>query len=396
MADRAGGYRRSLGHRPQLDGLRGLAWAGVFIGHAGLAPVPGIARIAMYLFFGLSGFLITAVILEEHHRRGAICLRRFFARRALRLLPALVVFLVGWLAVVAIFGGEAWMTTVPGTGPGGAQSLVGAIEGAAAALFYASNWLDIFRGFTGYLPLGHLWSLAVEEQVYVVWAPLLVVCWRFRRRAALPLAVLLACASTAEAIWLGLSGRGNWSYMGTDARAGAFLLGAAFALAWSRGAFAVLQRQLVGAVVSGGSLLALFICSVPLATENSPRSYVVAWTVATIAGPLLVVSAVERGSGFIVTALSHPVMRYLGRRSYALYLWHYVFLTWFRDLGRPGVGVALIASLAAAELSWRLVESRALSLKERLFVGTNADRVISAQRAAPPTRARPAAGALAS
>jgi peptidoglycan/LPS O-acetylase OafA/YrhL len=366
--ERAGAVReeRALGRRPQLDGLRALAWAAVFLGHAGLTWEPGVARVAMYLFFGLSGFLITALLADERARRGRVSLSRFFARRALRLAPGLLAFLAVWLLVVAALGDQPWMTTVAGTN-GGPQDRGDALWGAGAALVYGANWAGIYHGIAGWLPLGHLWSLSVEEQFYLLWAPLLALLLWWRRRRALLVALVVAAASVTEAVWVSHRGHGSWAYMGTDCRVGAFLVGGAFALAWTSGRLRALRHPAVGALLGPACLLALALSAAPLATSTSLRTLAVGWTAATVAGPLLVVTMVERSGGAMLRLFSHPVAVYLGRRSYALYLWHYVFLTWFNDRGLLGTVLALAATLAAAELSWQLVEAPALRLKDRRF-----------------------------
>jgi peptidoglycan/LPS O-acetylase OafA/YrhL len=173
MRDRPGSPRR-LGHRPALDGIRGIAWGVVFCSHALTLPL-ALGQVAMFVFFALSGFLITGLLVEERTATGRVSLSSFFARRALRLLPALVFFLAGWLTVVLATGGHApWTTTVPGGGTGAGTSPGLALQGAAAALVYATNWADIGGWFSGYVPLGHLWSLAVEEQFYLLWSPVVV------------------------------------------------------------------------------------------------------------------------------------------------------------------------------------------------------------------------------
>ena len=358
---------RCLGNRPALDGLRGLAWLAVFVGHAGFLHVPGVARIAMFLFFGLSGFLITALLVAERERRDSISLRRFFARRALRLGPALVVFLFCWLLSVAFLGAHRWMNTVPGDNPGGAQSLSAGLKGALESLGYVANWFDIRHGMWGHLPLGHLWSLAVEEQFYLFWAPVLAILFVFARQRTMVFAcVAAASASVLEAIWLEESGRQNWSYMGTDSRAGCFLIGAAFAIAWSYGRLNWLEHRGIGQLAIAGSLVSLAFCAKPLATNPSATVFASMWVLATLAAPLLVMSVILQPASALSLLLSKSVATYIGRRSYGLYLWHYVFLTWFHDLGLTGVAVALGATLLVAELSWRVVEAPALRLKRRL------------------------------
>ncbi len=249
---------RFFQHQPVLDGVRGLAWFAVFLGHAGLAPGLAIGQVAMFVFFGLSGFLITTVLSVERIRTGHIRLRKFYARRALRLVPALVAFLAVWVLVVAIFGHESWVATVPGSsGASNGVSFSVAVEGAVGALTYLTNWCGLFNIFSGYVPLGHLWSLAVEEQFYLLWAPLLVVLIAVRRRVATATAFLLAAASFVDVVVLQHAHSTTpWVFYSTDTRSGAFLVGGGVGLLWSdRRALATWWSQVctpVAAVGPGG------------------------------------------------------------------------------------------------------------------------------------------------
>jgi peptidoglycan/LPS O-acetylase OafA/YrhL len=361
------GVVRLLRHQPALDGLRGGAWLLVFVGHAELIPNIALGPMAMFVFFALSGFLITGLVVTERSATGAVSLGRFFARRALRLLPALVVFLLIWLVVVAVFGRQPWIGTVPGSGSGKPESLALAVEGVVAAVTYTTNWSGILGFFTGYIPLGHLWSLAVEEQIYVVWAPLLVVLLAWRHRAALVAAAGLGVLTFVDVLTHLHGGQGgDRVYMGTDTRAGAFLLGGAIALAWSRGDLSFLRRRWIGGTVTCLALLTLALTTVGLEGRQTSDTYFAAWTAASVAAAALVAALVVRRGAGTDRILSGEVIGYLGRRSYALYLWHYVWLTWFRDLGRVGVLLALAATLASAEASWRLVEVRFLRYRRRL------------------------------
>lgn len=366
---------------PALDGLRGICFALVFVGHAEVLPGSGAASLAMFLFFALSGFLITALLTSEHERQGSISLQRFFARRALRLVPALCVFLACWLAVVALLGGQHWMTTVPGQhGPGGGEPLGVAVEGIGAGLGYLTNWVTIYHLESGYVPLGHLWSLAVEEQFYLVCAPLLVICLARSRRFAAWAAAALALASTAEVAWIAAGGGSRLRiYMGSDTRAGAFLLGGAAAIAWTaRRSDAHVtadmrqtraRRHLAVPVTAVVAVAALGWSLGKQSGASSSTSYVTSFAVDTIAAPLLVLCIATWPGDGGPRLLTGRVVTYLGKRSYALYLWHYAWLTWLRGSGLLGVVAALAASLLCAELSWQLVEARALSLKARIEPG---------------------------
>jgi peptidoglycan/LPS O-acetylase OafA/YrhL len=386
---------RKLGHQPVLDGVRGLAWLTVFLAHGVQIGQFAIGQVAMFVFFALSGFLITELLYEEHAKFGHISLRNFYARRGLRLLPALVVFLLVWLVLVLIFHGETFTTTVPGGGSGSGVNPVGALEGVGAAFGYVTNWFDIFDVFDGYVPLGHLWSLAVEEQFYLAWAPALIVLlslvhhrgargglgrartldplregdrrvvarvwrWGFWGSASLAVLSFVDVAVVRHASYLNTS-----LDMSTDTRAGAFLVGAAVAAAWSGRArwIAVCSGRLRPVVV--GVTFAVWIWAAWVFDHSvSVAVFGAAWTMVSIASALMVVAVVDRPPREQSLLIAKPVT-YLGRRSYALYLWHYVWLTWFASLGLVGVVAAFVASLGSSELSWQLVERRALSRKHR-------------------------------
>ena len=359
----------SFGHQPVLDGVRGLAWLAVFLGHAGLAPEVAAGQVAMFVFFGLSGFLITATLCAEHAKSGRISLPRFCGRRALRLVPALSAFLAIWLLVIVVFGGAAWVSAVPGSGGGsGGVPISVAIEGVVGAITYLTNWFGLFGVFTGYVPLGHLWSLAVEEQFYLLWAPLLALLMSYRRRAAAVVALLLATASFLDVAWLHhAQSTTAWIFYGTDTRCGAFLVGSALGILWSeRGALTEWWRWMCAPV----TVLALGVLAWSGWVFDHPVSadvYDAAWIGVSLAAPILVVALIARRATR-PSWLSSPVMTYIGRRSYALYLWHYVWLTWLHGLGLRGVFIALAATLVCAELSWRVVEAPFLRMRSRFVV----------------------------
>jgi peptidoglycan/LPS O-acetylase OafA/YrhL len=356
-----------LGHRPVLDGVRGLAWLAVFAGHAGLITELAVGQVAMFVWFGLSGFLITSLLITERSRVGCISLTNFYARRALRLLPALGFFLAIWLLAVGVFGHDSWMTTVPGGGSNAGEPFSVALEGVSASLGYVTNWFDIFHIFGGYVPLGHLWSLAVEEQFYLVWAPLLALMLATgRRRIAVTGALMLAAGSFADVVFVQhATSATRWLFFGTDTRAGAFLVGAVLALVWSKRPISPrLWTRSTRPVIA----LSLCVMGVAAGVFSIGRPipalfYSANWIAVSVAGPLVVVALMDRPRRAGRSLLTGPVITYVGRRSYALYLWHYMWLTWFRDLGIAGDVAALLASFASAEISWRLVEARALRFK---------------------------------
>jgi peptidoglycan/LPS O-acetylase OafA/YrhL len=355
-----------LGRRPALDGIRGIAWTVVFFSHALILPL-AIGQVSMFVFFSLSGFLITGLLLEERAATGSVSLRHFFARRALRLLPALAFFLVAWLAVVLATGGHAsWTTTVPGGGRGQGTPPWVALQGVAAAVFYVSNWASLWHWFSGYVPVGHLWSLAVEEQFYLLWSPVVVLLLARRSRRAVGwVALSAAVASFTDVALRGGALITHAIDMSTDTRAGAFLVGAALAVAW-------LRRASWLGVVEGAASRPVVVTALGVLAwgswafdhQVSTPVFDATWIAVSLAAGLLVVAFLGEAhrSGAIVAS---PVAAYVGRRSYALYLWHYAWLTWLAGMGLAGVPVALGASFVTAEASWRLVEKPALAQKSR-------------------------------
>ena len=200
--------RPLLGRSPALDGLRGLALTWIVTYHftSGPGPFPG-GWVGLDVFFVLSGFLITAMLLDEHRVSGRVSLRRFYARRALRLLPALLVMLLIWTGLLLLFGDEPWFASTPGTtGSGDPVDVGAALRQVGLVLLYGVNW--VYALASGDAPLAHLWSLAVEEQFYVAWpfAVLLLLRLPAARRTWPVLA--LAGVSAALPLWLYDGGAG--------------------------------------------------------------------------------------------------------------------------------------------------------------------------------------------
>ncbi len=319
-------------------------------------------------FFALSGYLITGLLIGEHTRNGRVGLANFYARRALRLVPALLLLLAVWLAVVLLFPQGRFLTTVPSSnGPGGPVSWITGLQAVGAALLYVTNWLDVephWHLFYGYSPISHLWTLAVEEQFYVLWAPAMVLLLRLRRHAATLIAAAIAVFFLLDPVLLSASGF-NRVYFGTDSRCGALFCGAVCAFIASRGAWARLRRA-PWAPALGAILLASIGWSTWALGQESHRGV---WNtgliVASLACALSVVYVVERPDGAAGRFLTRRMLVGIGRRSYALYLWSYVLNTWLRDTGFLESYLVIGASFLAAEISYRLVELPALRLKER-------------------------------
>ncbi|HEY4378508.1 MAG TPA: acyltransferase, partial [Acidimicrobiales bacterium] len=269
------------------------------------------------LFFVLSGYLITTVLLRSARRSGGIDLRQFWARRARRLLPALIVMLVVVVPVYAVwFATKAELTPLRHDG--------------VASLFYVTNWAQILHGqsyFTATLaesPLRHVWSLAVEEQFYLLWPlAVLVAVRRGGARTVLLMAAFLGVLSAGITIILGATKVASYNslYLGTHTRAAALLAGAALA-AWFR-----LHGPPKGEATARRLQAAALACVVVLGVMwvtlrvTSPALYVGGLAVSAIAGTILVACAATSPDGLLTRVLSIAPLRFLGTISYGIYLW---------------------------------------------------------------------------
>jgi peptidoglycan/LPS O-acetylase OafA/YrhL len=350
------GSRIRLGHNPALDGIRGVAVSAMLLYHGG--EVFGVGGfLSIDTFFVLSGYLITTLLVIEWANHGRVDLRAFWIRRAKRLLPALFLLLIG-VGLYAVFIAQ--------------PTELGRIRADGLASFgYFANWRFVFSGasyfdnFAAPSPLRHLWSLAVEEQFYLVWPLLVYGVLRWRRgsaRALLGLIVPLMIGSAVLMAVLHAPGTDpSRVYYGTDTRAQSLLLGAALGVVLFlhgplRNLYVRRATQLLA--VTGA---AYTIWTWTSLSEHTDQLYQGGFLVSSLATALVIASVTQPDRGPLGRILSWRPITWVGEVSYGLYLWHwplYMVVTPSRT-GLDGAALLLArlgATVAIATCSFYLVE----------------------------------------
>ncbi|MGH7042219.1 MAG: acyltransferase family protein [Acetobacteraceae bacterium] len=330
---------------PALDGLRALAVMLVFLFHRG-RYFPG-GWIGVDIFFVLSGYLITSILLGEHETTGAICLRRFYIRRACRLLPALVV-VVGVAVAIAVWSRNKVHDTE---------------FDALAALFYVIDYRYALGSADG-TALGHIWSLSVEEQFYLFWPLLLIALLKWNRRTALrmTLALIVIVAAWRVLLLVTLAHPFRRIYFAFDTRADELLIGCALAL-W--------RPQISGFRFLGRlwpAVLALLAAVVLLVSPSGPwLRYIdsVGYPLLGLAAAYLIVILTGDGDSRLTHLLSYPVIVAFGRISYGFYLWHYLIIQEQDYLFLKKAWWDFALSVGAAVVSYLIIERPFLKLGRR-------------------------------
>ncbi|RMH67550.1 MAG: hypothetical protein D6683_17795 [Actinomyces sp.] len=330
-------------HRPELDGLRGLAVAAVVAYHLEPDMVPG-GYLGVDLFFVLSGYLITSLLLEEWASRGRVDLAGFAARRVRRLFPALVLLVPIVVALEAVAGDPGLLDQTR--------------RHALATLGYVANWVLVgdgdsyFDAVSGPSPFRHAWSLAVEEQFYLVWPALILLSARVAGRRGVTLAAVAVAGASlvAMAVHADPTAPGR-AYYGTDARLFEPLVGAVGALVLPLGA--ARPRWLAA---PGTAALVAWVVTVLVVDDTWTGFYRGGALLVSLLGLVLLLGA-GRGWGARLSTWGPLVA--LGVVSYGVYLWHWPLIVLFDQRGWSGWRLDLVvvpATLAVAALSYRIVE----------------------------------------
>jgi len=357
----------TLGYMPALDGLRAVAVLSVMAYHGGVSFMTG-GFFGVDAFFVLSGFLITSLLVTEWSRTQTVALGRFWSRRARRLLPALI-------AIVLFVLVYARFVAAPGTYPGLRWD-------GLSALFYSANWRFIFAGQSYFAqaaavsPLQHTWSLAIEEQFYILWplAVVAVMSFQTRRRregqSLRPLFLLSVIGAFASAVEMAILYHPGQDptriYFGTDTHAQCLLVGAALAtgrVLWSRRAPTVeaspVTRRLVAATGIGGA--AVFVWACTQLHYGQTLVFRGGFLIVAVSVAAVIAHVAGDARGPLSRALAWGPLRYVGRISYGMYLWHFpLFIVIDADrTGLEGWALLLVRSsmtIAVASASFYFLE----------------------------------------
>ena len=352
--------KRGIQYIPAIDGLRALAVIAVMFYHLGFSWIPG-GFLGVDLFFVISGYVITRLLLDSIAQSGGLDLRGFYIARARRLLPALIFMLVSTIIAIGIWAPDTIKRLLTDT----PFSLTGTMN-----WWLVSHHQDYFESIGRPPLLQHTWSLAVEAQFYLVWPLILYFILKRLGKKAIPAASLVIAAASGIALLLvsfsldaSNASKVSHVYFGTDTHSIGLFLGAALAVSWIPQNFTVnvtkqAQNFIDGVGVFG--FIGILSCFLFI-DETQPTLYKIAFPLAGLFGAAIIMSVVHPASRF-APVLQNPVFLWIGERSYSIYLWHWVIF----QVTRPSMDLAgqewalyalrILIVFALSDISLRYVE----------------------------------------
>jgi peptidoglycan/LPS O-acetylase OafA/YrhL len=351
---------RGIQYIPAIDGLRAVAVIAVMFYHLGFTWIPG-GFLGVDLFFVISGYVITRLLLDSIAQSGGLDLRGFYIARARRLLPALVFMLVSTTIAIGIWAPDTIKRLLIDT----PFSLSGTMN-----WWLVARHQDYFESIGRPPLLQHTWSLAVEAQFYFVWPLILYFILKRFGKKHIPLASLAIAAASGIALLLvsfsldaSNASKVSHVYFGTDTHSIGLFLGAALAVSWIPQNFTTQVTRKAQDFIDGVGFLGFvgILAAFLLIDENQPTLYKIAFPLAGLCGAAIIMSVVHPASRF-APVLQNPVFLWIGERSYAIYLWHWVIF----QVTRPSVDLAgkewalyslrILIVLALSDISLRYLE----------------------------------------
>jgi len=352
--------KRGIQYIPAIDGLRALAVIAVMFYHLGFTWIPG-GFLGVDLFFVISGYVITRLLLDSIAQSGGLDLRGFYIARARRLLPALLFTVTTTAIAVGIWAPDTikrFLTDLP-------FSLTGTMN-----WWLVAHHQDYFESIGRPPLLQHTWSLAVEAQFYLLWPLILYFILKRLGRNRIPIAALtIAAASGVTLLLVSFSldasnaSKVSHVYFGTDTHSIGLFLGAALAVSWIPQNFTTTLTKNAQNFIDGVGVIGFIgiLATFLLIDETKPTLYKIAFPLAGLFGAAIVMSVVHPASRF-APILQHPILIWIGERSYAMYLWHWIIF----QVTRPTFDLAgqtwalyslrILIVFALADISLRYVE----------------------------------------